>query len=110
MSDHPVRPPSRLDELAIERNVLAVERNDLAIGRNELANERTVLSYARTSIMAFLTGVTLFKLFPESETMKLLGWISIAVSAILLLIGSISFVYRLRSLIRARKKRKRGTS
>jgi putative membrane protein len=106
LSDQPVKQPSRLDELAVERNVLAVERNDLAIGRNELANERTVLAYARTSIMAFLTGVTLFKLFPESETMKVLGWISIVLSAVLLVVGSVSFVHRFRSLLRASKKRK----
>ena len=110
MSDDLIKQPSRLDELAVERNVLAVERNDLAIGRNELANERTVLAYARTSIMSFLTGVTLFRLFPENGTMEVLGWISISLSAVLLVIGVVSFVYRFRSLLRASKKRKRGAS
>jgi uncharacterized membrane protein YidH (DUF202 family) len=110
LSDQPENRPSRLDELAVERNVLAVERNDLAIERNELANERTVLSYARTSIMSFLTGVTLFKLFPESQSMKVIGWIAITVSIILVAIGLFNFIRRYRTLSKAGKVRKRGTS
>ena len=110
MSDQPIKQPTRLDELAVERNELAVERNVLAVERNELANERTVLAYARTSIMAFLTGVTLFKLFPESHAMEVVGWISIVISFILVSIGLFNFIRRYRTLSRTNKKRKRGTS
>lgn len=109
MNDQPPNPVSRLDELAVERNRLAVERNELAIERSELANERTVLAYARTSIMAFLTGVSLFKLFPGSAAVKAMGWASIAVSVLLVSVGLLSFVRRYRSLSRARKFRSSGT-
>ena len=110
MSDDLIKQPSRLDQLAVERNVLAVERNELAVERNELANQRTVLAYVRTSIMAFLTGVTLFKLFPESYAMKVVGWSSVVVSAILVVIGLLSFIRRYRTLSGVHKKRKRGVS
>jgi putative membrane protein len=96
----------RLDELAVERNVLAVERNDLAIERNELSNERTVLAYARTSIMSFITGMTLFKVYPHSLPMKVAGWVAIVVSGVLVVIGSASFIRRYRALARAHEKRK----
>ena len=93
------------DALAIERNDLAVERNDLAFERNELANERTVLSYARTSIMSFLTGVTLFKLFPDILAMRILGWASVLIAIVIIVIGLRKFVIKLNSLARAHAKR-----
>ena len=105
MTDQPTKQGSRLDELALERNELAVERNELAVERNELANERTFLAYARTSIMGFLTGVSLFKLFPKSSAMAVLGWVSIGASVIIVLIGLIKFVRRYKSLLKARAAR-----
>ncbi len=105
MTDQPPKQVSRLDELALERNELAVERNELAVERNELANERTILAYARTSIMGFLTGVSLFKLFPENLAMVVLGWVSIGASVIIVLIGLIRFVRRYRSLSKAHARR-----
>lgn len=103
MNDGPVKQKITLNDLAVERNVLAVERN-------ELANERTVLAYARTSIMAFLTGMTLFKLYPLSQAMKVVGWISIVLSGILMSIGLYNFIQRYRSLSRAIKARKTAAS
>ncbi len=97
------------DALAVERNDLAVERNDLAIERNELANERTVLSYARTSIMSFLTGVTVIKLFPDILAFRILGWISIALSVVIIIIGLKKFVIKVKSLRRAHDMRSNRT-
>jgi putative membrane protein len=97
------------DALAIERNDLAIERNDLAIERNELANERTVLSYARTSIMSFLTGVTMFKLFPHILAMEILGWISIVIAVVIIITGLRKFVVKFRSLKRAHARRSTHT-
>jgi len=97
------------DALAIERNDLAVERNDLAIERNELANERTVLSYARTSIMSFLTGVTMFKLFPHILAMEILGWISIVISVVIIIVGLKKFIIKVKSLRRAHDMRSNRT-
>jgi uncharacterized membrane protein YidH (DUF202 family) len=52
MSEQPDQPILNLQEcLALERTVLA--------------NERTFLSYARTAVIVFITGVTVFKLFPD---------------------------------------------
>jgi uncharacterized membrane protein YidH (DUF202 family) len=93
------------DRLAIERNDLAEERNVLAIQRNTLANERTFLSYARTSIMAFITGISLFKLFPGNPAIVVLGWISVAASVVIVLIGLWKYVGRIKSLAEAESKR-----
>jgi putative membrane protein len=90
---------SRLDELAVERNRLATERNQLAVQRNELANERTFLAYARTSIMGFVTGVTLFKLYPENMAMLVLGSVSIAASVVIAMAGAFKSIRRYKSLL-----------
>ncbi len=103
--DEDQRSPVSLDHLAVERNELAVERNELAVERNILANERTVLAYARTSIMGFLTGVTLFKLFPGNLAMTVLGWVSISVSGVVVLVGLWKFFHRSKSLAKAQVKR-----
>jgi len=100
---------SRLDELAVERNRLAVERNELAVERNELANERTLLAYARTSIMGFITGITMFKLYPENSAVQVLGWISVGVSAVIILIGVVKFVRRYHALLKTHKSRPRNS-
>jgi len=93
------------DELAVERNELAVERNELAVERNELANERTVLAYARTSIMGFITGVTLVKLFPGNMVIAVLAWFSIAVSALIVVVGLVRFFCRFKTLSKATSRR-----
>jgi putative membrane protein len=104
MTDQPMKQVSRLDELAVERNRLAVERNELAVERNELANERTILAYARTSIMGSITGVTLFKLFPENAAIQVLGWVLVGASVVVVLIGLYRFVRRHKSLLKAHAK------
>ena len=110
MNDQPQdRDLTLRDHLAVERNELAVERNELAVERNEMANQRTVLAYARTSIMAFLTGVTLFKLFPGNLAVTVLGWISIVTSAVILVIGLWSFFRRVGILLKAEKKPRNTT-
>ena len=98
MNDTHVTRPSRLDELAVERNRLAIERN-------ALANERTILAYLRTSIMAFLTGLTLFEIYPHAPAMRVMAWISVVGSIILLVIGVTDFMLRYRSLSRTSTKR-----
>lgn len=102
-SDHPEL--TLRDRLAIERNELAEERNVLAIQRNTLANERTALAYARTSIMAFITGVSLIKLFPENLAVTVFGWVSVATSVVVVLVGLRKYVGRFRSLAKAGAKR-----
>jgi hypothetical protein len=57
-----------------------------------------VLAYARTSIMSFLTGVTGFKLFPHLLAMEILGWISIGISVVIIIIGLRKFVIKVKSL------------
>ena len=98
MTDQPINQMSRLDELAVERNELAIERN-------ELANERTILAYVRTSIMGFVTGVTLFKLFPHHTGMIVLGGISVGASVVIVSIGVVKFINRYKSLLRAHRRR-----
>lgn len=61
-------------------------RDILAIDRTILANERTFLSYVRAFLNFIIGGISLIKLF-NSNSIKLLGIISILLSFILLIIG-----------------------
>ena len=64
----------------------------LALERTTLANERTFLSYARTAVMTFITGVTVFKLFPDTIVLFIMGWGAILFSTILFFIGLKRFI------------------
>jgi putative membrane protein len=73
-------------------------RDCLALERTTLANERTFLSYARTAVMVFVTGITVFKLFPDNLIIFVLGWCAILVSTILFFVGLKKYAHRLHSI------------
>jgi putative membrane protein len=73
-------------------------RECLALERTTLANERTFLSYARTAVMVFITGITVFKLFPDNLIIFILGWAAVVVSTILFFVGLKKYTRRLRSM------------
>jgi putative membrane protein len=72
----------------------------LALERTTLANERTFLSYARTAIMVFITGVTVFKLFPDMIIIFVMGWVAVVVSTIIFFVGMGKYMKRFGSLSR----------
>jgi len=73
-------------------------RECLALERTTLANERTFLSYARTAVMVFITGITVFKLFPEYKVVFILGWGAVVISVILFFVGLKKYARRFRSI------------
>jgi putative membrane protein len=64
-------------------------RDHLAMERTKLANERTLLSYLRTSLYLILGGIAL--LSAQIEMLKHLGYASLGMSVVLLLIGIIRY-------------------
>ena len=73
-------------------------RDFLALERTKLANERTLLSYIRASLYLLLGGIALLKI-EGFEQIHFLGYISIALTVILLLIGLFRF-HRLKQKLR----------
>ncbi|MHB1148194.1 MAG: DUF202 domain-containing protein [Lutibacter sp.] len=65
-------------------------RDFLALERTRLANERTLFSYIRTSLYLLLGGIALFQL-TGFERIKWLGYVSLALSVIILIIGIFRF-------------------
>jgi putative membrane protein len=65
-------------------------RDHLAMERTKLANERTLLSYLRTSLYLVLGGFA-FLGMKDLEQLKNLGYLSLALSVILLIIGVVRF-------------------
>ncbi len=74
-------------------------RDHLAMERTKLANERTLLSYIRTSLYLLLGGLALIGLKNNQDLIRL-GYVSISMSVILLVIG----VYRFHQLKRYLKR------
>jgi putative membrane protein len=87
------------------------KRNLLAVLRTRLANERTFLSYVRTSLYFLVGGVALLKV-EDLANIYVLGWVSLAISFLLLMTGIWRFV-SLRAILhsegRRRKRRMRTT-
>ena len=79
-------------------------RDCLALERTNQANERTFLAYARTAVMALFTGISLFKLFPESMAMYIFGWAAIITSFILFFWGLKKFITRFKSITALQSK------
>ena len=73
-------------------------RECVALERTTLANERTFLSYARTAVMVFITGITVFKLFPDNLIIFILGWCAVLVSTILFFVGLKKYTRRFHSI------------
>ena len=68
-------------------------RDYLALERTKLANERTLLSYIRSSLYLLLGGIAIIQL-NGFESIKFLGYLSLGLTIILVIIG----VYRFRKL------------
>jgi len=65
-------------------------RDHLAIERTKLANERTLLSYIRTTLYLILGGIA-FLGMNDLEEIQGLGYFSLALSVIVLIIGILRF-------------------
>lgn len=66
-------------------------RDHLAMERTKLANERTLLSYLRTSLYLLLGGTAILGL-KDFQDLKLLGYIALSLSALLIIIGTVRFL------------------
>ena len=64
-------------------------RDHLAMERTKLANERTLLSYLRTSLYLILGGIAF--LSTNIDQIRHLGYASLGMSVVILLIGIIRF-------------------
>lgn len=73
-------------------------RDFLALERTKLANERTLLSYIRASLYLLLGGIALLKL-EGFEQIHFLGYISIGLTIIILIIGVFRY-HRLKQKLR----------
>jgi putative membrane protein len=65
-------------------------RDHLAVERTKLANERTLLSYIRTSLYLVLGGIA-FLGMRDLEEIRTLGYFSLSLSMIILIIGIFRF-------------------
>jgi putative membrane protein len=70
-------------------------RDYLALERTKLANERTLLSYIRSSLYLLIGGIALIQL-EGFQNVNYLGYLSLTLTIVLLIIG----VYRFRRLNR----------
>ena len=65
-------------------------RDHLALQRTRLANERTLLSYLRTSLYLLLGGIAFLQL-QGFDTIKWIGYLSLSLSFLILVIGFFRF-------------------
>jgi len=77
-----------------------IVRDYLARQRTQLANDRTLLSYIRTSLYFLVSGTALIKV-EDLENVKEFGYLSFAISLILVLLGFFNF-------FKIRKRLKKG--
>jgi putative membrane protein len=68
-------------------------RDYLALERTKLANERTLLSYIRSSLYLLLGGIAIIQL-EGFESIKFIGYISLGLTIILVVVG----IYRFQKL------------
>jgi len=73
-----------------QNNEEIILRDHLALERTKLANERTLLSYIRTSLYLVLGGIA-FLGMRDLEEIKNLGYFSLLLSSVVLVIGIIRF-------------------
>jgi putative membrane protein len=73
-------------------------RDYLALERTKLANERTLLSYIRSSLYLMLGGIAIIQL-EGFESIKFIGYISLGLTIILVVVG----IYRFQKLNRQLK-------
>lgn len=65
-------------------------RDHLSMERTKLANERTLLSYIRTSLYLILGGIAFIGMKDLAE-IKNLGYFSLVLSVVVLIIGIVRF-------------------
>jgi len=75
-----------------------IPRDYLAMERTKLANERTLLSYIRSSLYLLLGGIAIIQL-EGFESIKFIGYISLGLTILLVIIG----IYRFQKLNRQLK-------
>ena len=80
-----------------EFNENMIIRDYLALDRTILANRRTLLSYTRTFIGLFGGGIGLVKLL-DKTIIVVIGYISMAISVPILIIGIIEYMKMKKSL------------
>ena len=73
-------------------------RDRLAIDRTDLANRRTWLATARTALALFVSGASFLQFF-EASWMRWLGWLFMALSLPVLLMGWRSYRRRHQNLL-----------
>lgn len=66
-------------------------RDHLAMERTKLANERTLLSYIRSSLYLILGGIA-FLGMKKFEEVIYIGYFSLGLSVVILLIGIVRFI------------------
>jgi putative membrane protein len=74
-------------------------RDFLALERTKLANERTLLVYTRTSLYLLLAGIAILQL-QGFDSIKAVGYLSIGLSVVLIIIGLARFYHLKNSLKR----------
>lgn len=80
----------KLEEELVNRGASDV-KNILAKDRTELANERTILAYIRTFLGCLGAGIACIK-FLESDFFRVLGYIFLISSPIILVVGIWSYI------------------
>jgi putative membrane protein len=73
-------------------------RDYLALERTRLANERTIFSYIRTSLYMLLAGIAMLQM-KGLEEIKWLGFVSLALSVIILVFGIFKY-YQLKNKLK----------
>lgn len=75
---------------SFENKETIILRDHLSIERTKLANERTLLSYIRTTLYLILGGIA-FLGMKDLQEIKGLGYFSLSLSVIVLIVGIVRF-------------------
>ena len=68
-----------------------INRDLLAVERTKLANDRTFLAHLRTSLMFFVSGITIAKLFSDGIWLKLASSSFLFLALVFIILGIIVF-------------------
>lgn len=79
-------PKWRLFSHRFENREQIILRDYLALERTRLANERTLLSYIRTSLYMLLGGIAFLQM-TEFREIQWLGYVSLGISGVSLVVG-----------------------
>lgn len=90
-------PKPKIENFYKEFNDSMIIRDYLALDRTILANRRTLLSYVRTFIGLFAGGIGLVEL-QDNVIIIIIGYISMAISIPILVIGIIEYIKVKKSL------------